>query len=264
MSAPARCRNRNTSKRLMRDIEASLPSVWGRRMSSVFIGGGTPSLFSPRGDRRAALGRARAPDARAGRGNHPGSESRHRGGGALPRLPRAPGVNRISIGVQSFDERMLAALGRIHSARRGAPRHRGGACQLRQREHRPHVRAAGAELPPWRRPTSKQALSFGVPHVSAYQLTIEPNTVFWSRPPQLPEHDLAADMQLACRGEPCGAAATSITRPPRSRAPGSAAGTTSTTGNSATTSASARARTARSASRTASRAMRAPSSPAST
>jgi len=105
-------------------------------------------------------------------------------------------VNRISIGVQSFDEGMLKALGRIHGAG----------------EARRAIEAALAAfdnvnidlmygLPEQSREMARadiaQASSAGVPHVSAYQLTLEPNTVFWSKPPPLPDHDSSADMQLA-------------------------------------------------------------------
>jgi oxygen-independent coproporphyrinogen-3 oxidase len=109
---------------------------------------------------------------------------------------RAAGVNRISIGVQSFDDRMLQALGRIHG---GAEARRAIEAALASFDNvnldlmygLPGQSAAMA------RADLEQATLSGVPHVSAYQLTIEPNTVFFSKPPRLPEHDLCADMQLA-------------------------------------------------------------------
>src|SRR5687768_2189912 len=100
--------------RLMLDLEAAIPSVWGRRVISVFIGGGTPSLFSPESIDTLLSGvRARLalePDAEVTLEANPGTVEAARFRGF-----RAAGVNRISIGIQSFDERMLAALGRIHS-----------------------------------------------------------------------------------------------------------------------------------------------------
>ncbi len=100
---------------LFRDIEASLPSVWGRRIVSIFIGGGTPSLFSPQAIDALLSGvRARlqvAPDAEVTLEANPGTVEAARFRGF-----REAGVNRISIGIQSFDDRMLSALGRIPSA----------------------------------------------------------------------------------------------------------------------------------------------------
>jgi len=180
---------------LYRDLESSLPNIWGRRVISIFIGGGTPSLFSPESIDALLSGvRARlalAPNAEVTLEANPGTVEAGRFRGF-----RGAGVNRISIGVQSFDERMLAALGRIHS---------GG-------EARRAIEAAAASfdnvnidlmygLPgqsaAMARADLEQALGLGLQHVSAYQLTIEPNTVFWSKPPRLPGHDLAADMQQA-------------------------------------------------------------------
>ena len=181
--------------RLMLDLESALPSVWGRRVISIFIGGGTPSLFSPESIDALLSGvRARLalePEAEITLEANPGTVEAARFRGF-----RGAGVNRISIGVQSFDERMLAALGRIHS---GGEAQRAIEAALASFENvnvdlmygLPGQTAAMA------RADLEQALGSGVPHVSAYQLTIEPNTVFWSKPPRLPEHDVAADMQLA-------------------------------------------------------------------
>ena len=181
--------------KLLSDLEALLPSVWGRRLVSVFIGGGTPSLFSPEAIDALLSGiRARIPVepvAEITLEANPGTveASRFRGF-------RAAGVNRISLGVQSFDDRMLAALGRIHSA--GEAR-RGVEAALASFDNvnldlmygLPDQTIAMAQS------DIRAALACGVPHVSAYQLTIEPNTAFYSRPPTLPEHDACADMQLA-------------------------------------------------------------------
>jgi oxygen-independent coproporphyrinogen-3 oxidase len=182
-------------EKLFADLENLLPSVWGRRLMSVFIGGGTPSLFSPESiDRLLAGVRARLPlepEAEVTLEANPGTVEAARFKGF-----RAAGVNRISIGVQSFDDGMLQALGRIHG---GAEARRAVDAALASFDNvnldlmygLPGQSAAMA------RADLEQATASGVPHISAYQLTIEPNTVFFSKPPRLPEHDLCADMQLA-------------------------------------------------------------------
>jgi putative oxygen-independent coproporphyrinogen III oxidase len=180
--------------RLFLDLEGLLPQVWGRRLGSLFIGGGTPSLFSPEAIDRLLSGvRARLalePEAEVTLEANPGTVEAARFAGF-----RAAGVNRISVGVQSFDDRMLRALGRIH----GASEARAAVdAALASFENvnldlmygLPGQTAAMAQA------DIAQALATGVPHVSAYQLTIEPNTGFFSKPPPLPEHDVSADMQL--------------------------------------------------------------------
>jgi putative oxygen-independent coproporphyrinogen III oxidase len=180
--------------KLIADLEGLLPSVWGRRLASVFIGGGTPSLFSPQAIDALLSGvRARLtlePGAEVTLEANPGTVEAARFRGF-----RDAGVNRISVGVQSFDERMLAALGRIHSA--GEARRAIDAAlaafdnvniDLMYGLPEQDLSNLSSDI--------KQALACGVPHVSAYQLTIEPNTAFWSKPPPLPEHDLCADMQV--------------------------------------------------------------------
>jgi putative oxygen-independent coproporphyrinogen III oxidase len=181
--------------RLILDLEAALPSVWGRRFTSVFIGGGTPSLFSPASIDALLSGvRARLaldPEAEITLEANPGTVEAARFRGF-----RAAGVNRISIGVQSFDERMLAALGRIHSADE-ARRAIEAALSSFDNVNIDLMYALPGQTAAMARADLDEALRFGLPHVSAYQLTLEPNTVFWSKPPALPEHDVAADMQLA-------------------------------------------------------------------
>ena len=180
---------------LFRDLEASLPQVWGRRVISVFIGGGTPSLFSPASIDALLSGvRARLaldPGAEITLEANPGTVEAARFRGF-----RAAGVNRISIGVQSFDQRMLAALGRIHSADE-ARRAIEAALSSFDSVNIDLMYALPGQTPAMARADLDEALRFGLPHVSAYQLTIEPNTLFWSKRPALPEHDAAADMQLA-------------------------------------------------------------------
>ena len=188
---------------LVADLEGLLPSIWGRRIVSIFLGGGTPSLFSPESiDRLLSEVRARLPvepDAEITLEANPGTVEAGRFRGY-----REAGVNRLSLGVQSFDDAMLAALGRIHSADEARL-----AIETAQANFEnvnldlmyglpgQSIAAARSEF--------EEAIRFQTPHVSAYQLTIEPNTVFYRHPPRLPEHDACADMQLAAE-EALGAA----------------------------------------------------------
>ena len=181
--------------KLVSDLEGLLPSVWGRRLTSVFIGGGTPSLFSP-ASIDALLGAVRArltlePGAEITLEANPGTVEAARFRGF-----RDAGVNRISIGVQSFDPAMLAALGRIHSAGE-ARRAIDAALAAFDNVNIDLMYGLPGQSPAMARSDIEQGARSGVPHLSAYQLTIEPNTVFWSRPPPLPGHDESADMQLA-------------------------------------------------------------------
>jgi putative oxygen-independent coproporphyrinogen III oxidase len=180
--------------KLLEDLESLLPSVWGRRLSSVFIGGGTPSLFAP-GSIDALLSGVRArlplePGAEVTLEANPGTVEAARFRGF-----RDAGVSRISVGVQSFDDAMLKALGRIHGADEAkraveAALAAFGNVNLDLMYGLPGQSAAMA------RADIEAGVATGVPHLSAYQLTIEPNTAFYSKPPKLPEHDLGADMQL--------------------------------------------------------------------
>jgi putative oxygen-independent coproporphyrinogen III oxidase len=181
-------------QKLVSDIERLLPSVWGRRILSVFIGGGTPSLFSPDAiDELLSAVRARLPlepGAEVTLEANPGTVEAARFRGF-----REAGVNRISVGVQSFDDAMLARLGRIHSAAeaRGAV---DAALEAVGNVNLDLMYGLPGQTPAMARADIAQGIATGVPHLSAYQLTIEPNTVFWSkRPAGLPEHDQCADTQ---------------------------------------------------------------------
>jgi oxygen-independent coproporphyrinogen-3 oxidase len=189
--------------KLIDDLEDLLPAVWGRRIVSVFIGGGTPSLFSPESIETLLSGvRARLPlepGAEITLEGNPGTVEAARFAGF-----RQAGVNRISVGVQSFDDRMLAALGRIHGADE-ARRAVAAALHSFDNVNLDLMYGLPGQTLAMARSDIEEAVRLGVPHVSAYQLTIEPNTVFWSRPPQLPQHDEGADMQLAVEEVLCAA-----------------------------------------------------------
>ena len=178
---------------LISDLEGLLPSVWGRRVSSIFIGGGTPSLFSAQAiDRLLADVRARIlvePDAEITLEANPGTVEAQRFRGY-----RDAGVNRVSLGIQSFDDAMLKALGRIHGgdeARRAIEVAQASFDNL----NLDLMYGLPGQTLGMARADIEEGARFGTPHLSAYQLTIEPNTVFFSHPPALPAHDAAADMQ---------------------------------------------------------------------
>jgi len=178
---------------LIADLEGLLPSVWGRRVCSVFIGGGTPSLFSV-GAIEGLLSAVRArvvlePDAEVTLEANPGTAEAGRFRGY-----REAGVNRLSIGVQSFDDTMLQRLGRIHSASE-AQRAIEMARAVFANVNLDLMYGLPGQTPAEAETDLVEALRWDTPHLSAYQLTIEPNTAFFSKPPQLPEHDVCADMQ---------------------------------------------------------------------
>ena len=181
---------------LLADLDQDLPAVYGRPLSSIFFGGGTPSLFSA-----AALGRllagveqriAFAPDIEITLEANPGTFEQDKFVAY-----RKLGINRLSIGVQSFQPQKLEALGRIHT----------GDEALHAAEM---ARRAGFDnfnldlmhgLPDQSLEEAlddvRQAIALAPTHLSWYQLTLEPNTVFWNQPPVLPEDDILWDIQEA-------------------------------------------------------------------
>lgn len=182
---------------LLKDLELELPQIWGRRLESIFIGGGTPSLFSADAYERLFSGLQQRlpmrPSLEITMEANPGTFEQERF-----KAYREVGINRLSIGIQSFDPNQLKRLGRIHDA---AEAHR--ATEI--------AAAAGFD-------NINLDLMFGLPgqaieealrdlelaiahkpqHLSWYQLTLEPNTFFHHQPPQhLPDNDLLADMSDA-------------------------------------------------------------------
>jgi oxygen-independent coproporphyrinogen-3 oxidase len=180
---------------LVADLEGTLPQVWGRRLHTIFIGGGTPSLFAPASIERLVTAiRTRLPvppDAEITLEANPGTFEIERFRGF-----RAAGVNRLSIGVQSFDAQKLAAIGRVHGpdeARQAIE----AALGLFDTVNIDLMYALPSQTLEEALADVDEAIARGVPHVSAYHLTLEPDTHFHRYPPPLPEADLAADMQEA-------------------------------------------------------------------
>jgi oxygen-independent coproporphyrinogen-3 oxidase len=179
---------------LARDLEDALPDVWGREVSSVFIGGGTPSLFSPAGiDRLLTLLRTLlrlSPLAEITLEANPGTFEAARFLGY-----RDAGVNRLSLGIQSFNAAHLKALGRIHDAREALTAAE-AAIGLFESVNLDLMYALPGQNLAEARVDLETALHLGPAHLSAYHLTLEPNTPFAAQPPPLPDDDLAADMQV--------------------------------------------------------------------
>ncbi|HUQ27472.1 MAG TPA: radical SAM family heme chaperone HemW [Usitatibacter sp.] len=181
------------------DLESALPNVWGRRLHTIFIGGGTPSLFSPEAiERLLTAARTRIafdPDTEITMEANPGTFERDRFRGY-----RDAGVNRLSVGVQSFDDARLAAIGRVHGgdeARRALE----AALQIFPAVNADLMYALpGQDLEGAMRDV-RETIAFGAPHISAYHLTLEPETHFHRFPPQLPDEDASADMQDAIEHE---------------------------------------------------------------
>ena len=181
---------------LLADLDIDLQHVHGRQLTSIFFGGGTPSLFSDRALGRLLEGVERrvafAGDIEITLEANPGTFEQAKFKGY-----RALGINRLSIGVQSFQQAKLKALGRIHDgdeAIRAADMARAAGfdnfnLDLMHGLPEQSIEDALFDL--------RTAISQGPTHLSWYQLTMEPNTVFWSQPPTLPEDDLLWDIQEA-------------------------------------------------------------------
>ncbi len=183
-------------KALLSDLEQDLPLVGDRVVETLFIGGGTPSLFAPQSIQRLLDGIGSrlelAPDVEATMEANPGSSEAERFAAY-----RAAGITRLSLGVQSFNDDSLRALGRVHDSEQAH-----AAVGMAQ--------SAGFDsfnldlmhgLPDQDRESAladlRHAIALEPPHLSWYQLTIEPNTAFYSQPPPLPAEDILGDIQDA-------------------------------------------------------------------
>ena len=180
---------------LVTDLELALPDVWGRRVHSIFFGGGTPSLFSAAAiETLISAFRARlqlAADCEITLEANPGTFEAEKFRGY-----REAGVNRLSIGIQSFNPKHLKALGRIHDdgeARRAIEI----AQNCFENINLDLMYALPRQTPEEARADVEAALEAGTTHLSFYHLTLEPNTLFYRHPPALPDDDAAAFMQDA-------------------------------------------------------------------
>ncbi len=183
---------------LISDLEQELPLFWGRSISSIFMGGGTPSLFSPESiDKLLSALRARvtfAPDIEITMEANPGSVEL----GKFKEFSAA-GINRLSIGIQSFNDEKLKALGRIHGRKE--------AIRAAEMAHDAGFNSFNLDLmyglPNQTLPQAiddiETAMALEPKHLSHYQLTIEPNTFFHHQPPTVPDDDHVWDMQEACQ-----------------------------------------------------------------
>ncbi|PTQ76930.1 oxygen-independent coproporphyrinogen-3 oxidase [Nitrosomonas oligotropha] len=178
---------------LIRDLELALADVWGRRLSSVFFGGGTPSLFSARSiDTILTAVRTLLPlehFAEVTLEANPGTFETQKFADF-----RAAGINRLSIGIQSFNPQHLKALGRVHDDQEA---HR--AVEIAQKNfdniNLDLMYALPGQTLPEAQNDIETACAAGVTHISAYHLTLEPNTLFHRFPPALPDDEQAAAMQ---------------------------------------------------------------------
>ena len=174
-------------KALITDLETELPRIWGRQVHSIFIGGGTPSLLSPTGmDALLSAIRARVnlePGAEITMEANPGSVEADK----FAAFAKS-GINRVSLGIQSFQDEQLKALGRIHNGEEAkqaiaiaVENFKSVNIDLMYGLPNQSLAAAKADI--------ETALSFKTPHLSLYNLTLEPNTYFANFPPKLPSED---------------------------------------------------------------------------
>ena len=177
---------------LMADLEAALPLIWGRSVHSIFIGGGTPSLFAPQAiDRLLSDIRARLrleADCEITMEANPGTFEKDRF-----RAYRSAGVTRLSIGVQSFNDQHLKALGRVHDRAQALAAVQ-EAAQAFDTFNLDIMYALPGQTLQELEQDMATALALAPPHISIYHLTIEPNTYFAKFPPAIPEDDQAYAM----------------------------------------------------------------------
>ncbi|MCB6183259.1 radical SAM family heme chaperone HemW [Leeia sp. TBRC 13508] len=178
---------------LILDLESALPLIWGRRVITIFFGGGTPSLLSAKGlDRILEAFRARLrihTDAEITLEANPGTFE-------IQKFKdyRAAGITRLSIGIQSFNQRHLKALGRVHDSEE-AKRAVNIAAETFDTFNLDLMYGLPNQTLAEAMEDIETALSFSPKHLSCYHLTLEPNTLFYRYPPELPDDDLTADMQ---------------------------------------------------------------------
>jgi oxygen-independent coproporphyrinogen-3 oxidase len=184
---------------LLADLEQEIAQTGGRRIETIFIGGGTPSLFSANAIARLLNGIREcaevATEAEITLEANPGSSEAAKFAGF-----REAGVNRLSLGAQSFQPRLLSAIGRIHDANEARNAARAARAAGFDTFNLDLMFALPGETIQEAVADIETAIAFDPTHLSCYQLTIEPNTAFGRRPPPLPDEDSAFEMQEAVRG----------------------------------------------------------------
>ena len=193
--APASLPEADYLAALTQDIEQALPLIWGRQIHTVFIGGGTPSLMSEGAvDQLLAIIRSRLalwPDAEITLEANPGAAEAHRF-----KAYAKSGINRLSLGIQSFDDQKLQRLGRAHDAKQARDAI-AMACDAVARVNLDLMYGLPDQTLAQCQADLAQAVAFGTEHLSLYQLTLEPQTVFAKYPPALPHESVIDDMEQA-------------------------------------------------------------------
>lgn len=179
---------------LLNDLQTELPHIWGRSVQSIFIGGGTPSLFQAANIDKLLSGIRSlvklSPNAEITLESNPATFEREK----FQHFKQA-GINRLSIGVQSFQDEQLRAIGRLHNGQ-DAKKAIEMALNLFERVNIDLMYALPKQTIQAAQNDIQTAIDFGVPHISAYQLTLESNTAFGHQPPaHLPHDDLAQDIE---------------------------------------------------------------------
>jgi len=193
--APASVPEADYLAALTQDIDQALPLIWGRQIHTVFIGGGTPSLMSEGAiDQLLATIRARLalwPDAEITLEANPGAAEAHRF-----KAYAQSGINRLSLGIQSFNDQQLVRLGRAHDARQ-ARQAIDMACAAVARVNLDLMYGLPDQTLAQCQADLTEAVGFGTEHLSLYQLTLEPQTVFAKYPPTLPDESVIEEMEQA-------------------------------------------------------------------
>lgn len=179
---------------LIKDLEQQLPSVWGRRIHSIFIGGGTPNLLSPRAI-KSLLNHLRAllpllPEAEITMEANPGVHEK-----SHLQAYHDAGVTRLSIGVQSLNQHMLSRLGRIHSPKQAYVMIE-DALSIFPEVNADLMYGLPAQTVALAQQDIKQLIALGLTHISAYQLTLEPNTLFYTQTPSLPNEEVLMAIEV--------------------------------------------------------------------
>jgi putative oxygen-independent coproporphyrinogen III oxidase len=186
-------------QRLIADLQQDQPWAQGRKLTSIFFGGGTPSLFSAAGIGEIVSAAEKiigfSEDIEITLEANPGTFEQEKFSGF-----RSAGINRLSIGIQSFNQNHLEKLGRIHSGDQALTAISTARKAGFENFNLDLMHGLSGQTLAEATTDIQQAIDQGANHISWYQLTIEPNTEFYSRPPQLPEDDILADIQHAGMG----------------------------------------------------------------